>query len=49
MNNAEARLNYPKKYGLAEKECVEIEDRCTSGHMYYGFKKILCKACLIFY
>ena len=33
----------------AEKGGVKIEDWGTSAHLYWSFKKISCKACLIFH
>ena len=39
------------KNGLTEKEkeIIEIEDRSTSAHLYWGFKKISCKASQVFF
>ena len=37
-----------EKRGIG-KGCIEIEDWGTSEHLYWGPKKISCKACLVFY
>ena len=38
-----------EKQGLIERECVEIEDRDTTAHLYWGSRKISCKPCLLLY
>ena len=41
-------LRYFWKRGNIRKGCVEIEDWGSSYNLYQGFRKIICKGCLIF-
>ena len=48
FSNLGVEISSKKGLTEKEKESVEIEDQCTSAHLYWSFKNISCKACLLF-